>query len=656
MTSLSVAPVISFHDYALFDVYRQELELVSHIGVRAHQRQEKEEEKKKAKPLSPIKKKQSSSMDVDQDVMDMAIEMEEEFMSFDKKNWDIDPIIEEKQERHISLLEQQQKEQQQLQCKQDLFSKEYALIQQMEANDGKDCLYDYTTEDIIEGAAAHCAWLMNDICVDKMNNTNSLLRKNLEFELLCQDKKSVKIVSLHDRFIELALREDSDKKEFDSLIKQTHEVARDPPNDKFFLKSSEQRKRGRTSDADRLKTLNIVDTLRKEYITPKKVSNNNNEQASSEIVLTDKYRSFLFLLKLVHDNAQTGENYGAYLEKTNRLIEYVEREKIDWPMLKLMKSIVNMETCIGINEIESISLDEDEIYYCSYSGDQLKQGDDVYHIRILEYSHERHKKWRIIKNRPNREFESPEFMASVKAYFVKKHFISLTGLWYRDFDDDYKSLHTETTPKTPVKRQRHSLKQEVSRVTIKKDGHLWRRMDYMRNYINQHNLEHKLVHGKTFSDETQRIHALMDEITDNHTLQVNLCEIIGAYHRKDDQEDNKMARVNTLMYILLDFIDVFYSVSSCEDDTNRPLTTFDIGSSCALRLILDVSHLRRNHPSFNVRENEFEKIDREEKDVNQYVEFSENNFLFLCLFDYLFPSVIVKKEDDAIGVLHMFGL
>ncbi len=649
----SIAPVISFHDYILLDVYRQGLEHVSHIGLLPTVSKPviivPPVIINKSKPEEPEEEMHGSMLD----------EMEvEAWANYDKSHWVVDKAIEEKQDKHIVWLEQQQKEQQQLiQCKQELYSKEYALIQQLENRANEPMLYDYTTEDIIEGASAHCSWLLdNDIHVDKMNNTNALLRRNLEFELLCQDKRSAKIVSLHDCFVELALREDVDEKELASLIAQTYKISKDPETDQLLKKCLEQKKRGRTSEADRKKTPNIVDALKKESISPRKpiLPLNENTTGKQEIVLTDKYKVFLSLLSLVHHNAQTNDNYGAYLEKINKLVD-MDSTKIDWPMQSLMKSIKNMEACLGIKEIENIDIMDDEVYYCSYSGDRIKHGDSVYHIRILEYSHERHKKWRIIKNRPNREFEAPEFMESIKAFFIKKDFISLTGLWYRDFDDSYKAQHASffNTEIRPQKKQR-SVSQPKPRIIIKKDGHLWQRMNYMRNYIDQHNLEHKEVRGKTFSDERQRIHTILDEINDSHSLQVGLCDIIGAYCNEEDN-DTKMAYINRLMYVLLNFIDIFYTVSSCEDGTHRPLTSRDT-EICALRLLLDVSYQRRNHPSYNVLGNEFEKIDKGATDVNQYDEFRENNFLFLSVFDYFFPTTVIKKESEAIEVLHMFGL
>lgn len=648
----TIAPTLSFHDHILFDVYRQQLEHVSNLGTTAVTTP-------KQQITTPVVVTQSPKKAY-------VLKPEDETMMIDEMEPDIlidhERGLKEKQERHVAWLEQQQKEQQQLQNKQDLYTKEYAMLKQLETLEkGKgSVLYDYTTEDIIETAAARCDWLLeNDIKVENMNHTNALLRRNLEFEMMCQDKRCAKIVALHDKFIDVALTDGVSTSEFDYLVAKTHRIAQDPENDQLLHRCAEPKKRGRTSDADRMKTLNIIDTLRREFITPKKVTSGEPLTTTSlemalEASQNEKYKTFMALLKMIHENALTKDNCGSYIEKMIRLVN-TEKE-VDWPMKSLMKSILNMETCIGINEIESIVIDEGEgPYYCSYSGDCIKTGDNVYHIRILEYSHERHKKWRILKNKPNREFEAPEFMDSVRAFFVKKHHTSLTGLWFRDLDENYKAHHANTATTVaspPTKRAKHERK---PRVVTKQDGHLWRRMDYMRNYINQHNLEHKEVKGRSFAKETKRIHAILTSINDEHTLQSGLFDIIGPYINTTMDDETRMTSLNRLMYVILDLIDLFYSVNACEDGTHRPLTERD-SPNCVLRLLLDLVHQRRNHPSYSVISNEFEKIDREAGDINTYIEFSDNNFLFLALFDYLFPTTIIKKESEAIEVLHMFGL
>ena len=435
----------------------------------------------------------------------------------------------------------------------------------------------------------------------------------------------------------MALREDPYSKDLTELIAKTYTTTQDPSHDQLLLKCAEPKKRGRTSDADRLKIPNRVDALRREYITPRKATEPplSAVQMALDAAESDKYKVFMAILRLVHENALTGANYGAYLEKMNRLIA---AKGIDWPMQSLVRAILNMESLLGITEIESIALDEGELYYCSYSGDCIKQGDQVYLIRILEYSHERHQKWRILRNKPNREFESPEFMASVRAFFVKKQFISLTGLWLRDFDDTYKDHHAEYFNKSPVAKRVKC--EQPGSVIVRKDGHVWQRMNYMRNYILEHSLGHRIVKGKTFTDEVGRIKLLLQSITDAQSLRTNLMAIIEAYCINGE--------TNALVCAVLDFIDVFYNVSG----NLGPHDTEHV----ALRHLLNLSYERRAHPSYDATSNEFKKIDSAASDVNQYRLFSENHFLFLALFDYLFPSVTIKPDPDAADVLQLFGI
>lgn len=612
----TVAPVVSFHDYTLFDTYRTGLESISSIGTDA---------------MLTVPRTTREEED-----MNMLIEI-------DQARWqEEDAELKEKRAQHVALIEQQQKESQQsLQSKQDLFAREYGLVKQIEDSRDEPRLYDYTMEDVIEAAATHCEWLLDqDIDVPIMNNTNHLLRHNVEYELLTQDKRSAKIVSLHDRFTELALREGNTP----ALIAKTYATTQDPSHDQLLLKCAEPKKRGRTSDADRLKIPNAVDALRKEYITPRKAIEPplTNVEMAIEAANTDKYKVFMATLRLVHENALTSDNYGAYIDKINRLIEM---KGIDWPMQSLMRDIANMEALLGLTETEMTGLEENEIYYCSCSGDRIKDGDLLYVIRILLYSHERHQKWRILKNKPSREFESPEFMDSVRVYFVKKQFISLTGLWLRDFSDEYKSHYPDHF--MPSKRAKHEQKNTVA---VNKESHVWQRVNHMRELIHQHHLENRIVKGKTFSGEMTRINGLLQNITDQHSLQTNLQAMIEPYCSSQSSEENT-AIANQLMYAILDFLDVLFTVTCATGS----LGTRDIEDT-TLRLLLDLSIQRGRHATYDATSNEFKKLEGTKGELKQHRLFNENNFLFVALFDYFFPIPVVKSDPDEAEILQLLGM
>jgi hypothetical protein len=69
-------------------------------------------------------------------------------------------------------------------------------------------------------------------------------------------------------------------------------------------------------------------------------------------------------------------------------------------------------------------------YYCSYTGDQLDVGTEVWHIRILENDGDRYKQWVVASNIPPCASISPEFTKSIRVYFIKTEVTSLCSLFY----------------------------------------------------------------------------------------------------------------------------------------------------------------------------------------------------------------------------------
>ena len=108
-----------------------------------------------------------------------------------------------------------------------------------------------------------------------------------------------------------------------------------------------------------------------------------------------------------------------------------------WPMLGLFKSVLTMESC-RIDELRLFNT-KGRIYFCSYSGHQIMDNDDIYHIRIIKYDPHRFERWYMgPKILPNREFEDPELLNSCESYFMKKNVVSLAGIFFKDFSNEYK--------------------------------------------------------------------------------------------------------------------------------------------------------------------------------------------------------------------------
>ena len=188
-----------------------------------------------------------------------------------------------------------------------------------------------------------------------------------------------------------------------------------------------------------------------------------------------------------------------------------------------------------------------------------------------------------------------------------------------------------------------------------------------------HSLED--MRGKTFNDEFHRINDILNSITDTKSLQKGLYDIIGAYY-DGIVNSEKLAFINKFIYIILDFIDIFFVYNDnniinsgfkelSEDDIKKSISKnneFKLrGYNENLRQILNLSIKRRYHPSVINKKHVNTLTVYEENhdgDINSYKDFHENNFLFLSIFNYFFPVDLskVKRKNELLNVLNMFGV
>ena len=554
------------------------------------------------------------------------------------------------------------------QPKQDLYAKEMELLTLMSKKLEQEAPFDYTMENIIETACAKCEWLIEAddmIQMDVMDETNRILKKNLLYEMMAQDKRSAKILALHDRLNEVYLKgavvSPQQKRHIEGLISATHLVAQNPREDDFFKECSKPRKRGRAKISAQPKKPHVVDALRGEYISSKKAVNIFSELIGDEVngmpvdtpipeeevdpyELTDKYKVFLHVLQQMHENLASQQNYGAYIKD---VVALTEKEGIDWPLQKLFGCILNMEALIGCQLVEDIQFNEGEqVYYCSYTGDRIEAGDDVYLIRLLEPCPVRHRMWRIHKSLPEREFEAPEFTKSVRAFFIKKTVITPTGLFCRrHFDNDaaylkrYESFFDDSKrPKKKEKREPTTTMKPAQASTsspliVARHSRLWTKIDDMRRLLYTHGLERREVKGKRFDDELRRINTLLNTHTD---MDICLRSMIDPYYYGDDDDDDaRNAFLEDMAFMLAQFMRHLFvaplpstflmaDIERCECEGNK----------VALHQLLVRSGVKT--------------IDEDRISASE--EFRECKFLFMALFSHFFPY---KEIEEALELFDM---
>lgn len=606
----------------------------------------------------------------------------------------------------------------------DQYEKEYKLITKLESDGERPLNFDYTLEDIESVARAKCAWLFgHDIRAGEMCESSRLLKQYFLLALICQDKHSAKITDLLDRFHEIFITNSGGTtgktvrsnglanirhvEHLHHLIEKTHSTAQRPEKDEFYEKCTAQKKRGRTSQAERLKQPDVINRLRKEYITPKKATNpssareraslfqdlclpmgeegdeegaeedadmeeedddvqivNGRSQDTEEnehaIVLTDKYVLFCQILRLLHHTAPSVANYGSYLTNMYRLIRLAdEDETIHWPMHELCKSILNMEACIEIRLIESLAL-EGETYHCSYSGERLQEGDSVYLIRILEYDAARHRKWRINKAKPvGRLFEEPALLKDVSVYMVQRNRVSPAGLFPIDFTPQYKERHAAYFS---------GAQQTVVLRTHTTTCKVWCYVDRMRRLIYEHGLEHESG-GKigAFHTETQRLSEAFEGLaTGRESFRAMLQRILEPYCEGvvEGGEEERTEFINMMVYFLVDFVSLFFSWPEEKDRPRKAFTQEEIQSlprggevrACeGLRQLLNLV-IKRRRMTNDEHPNQFLSAERDsEGEVLGIEPFARSSVLFLAVFDYLFP---LKENPRALvnNVLQLLGI
>ena len=644
--------------------------------------------------------------------------------------------VKEKMQETIEQHEAKKQHRQQALLKQDLFAKECELLTTVARLTEEKSLFDYTAQEIIETGLAKTDFLSTeyDLREAQLSEMMRLMKNNTLMELAYRDKRSKKILELADRLEETYLKEyeergDAGVAQLNDIVGTSYRMTQDPENDETMIKNSQPKKRGRTREEERRKKPNAIELHRKEWATCKRThaaingdddegdrtktaaatkkkkkktkmgifssklekeeeeadeEEADEEEAEEEeddstgknqLEQSDRYKTFIMVLKLLHDNIQSTENHGFYLVGMHQLMNKMrERPDYAWPMRELCEAILHMQMCLGIETIENIQLTPDEEYYCSYSGQRIHTGDTVKHIRILVKDHYRHNRWEILKSIPDRRFESPEFMDSVRAFFIKTPVVSLPGLFYRDFSDSYKANYPEyfkpgiatttTTASAPKQDNEETgrawinTKNKTTTTTttteedvVKPVNSLWHQLDTLRK---------KRRKKTSFSRERRHVSELLDVTDDQRPFTSVLADIILMYWQCDDADDDdaKLAFTNEYIFLLTNMVTTLfdyhvYDLHATEVSHKemkrlvRASTTIPEAykktfmNNEVLRRLLTLSLLLAQmttpEEADQARYNPFlSHCD----DIAQCGEFTAQQQFFLVFFDYLFPQCL----------------
>lgn len=223
---------------------------------------------------------------------------------------------------------------------------------------------------------------------------------------------------------------------------KTHKQSLLDESDPFKEKCSGPKKRGRHSSQTKDNRPDRVDQIKSSHILSQKsvppiVYDPSDEQfyissSSNGVIgvqnMVDYYQVFLLELDIFNDCIPRPSNHGAFLIWLNKGVRCLTPK--EWPMHGMMKSIMNMERLFPLKKKR---IEKDGVYRCAYTGQRLRAGEEVWHVRILVNDGERYKQWVIGQKLPPSPPNAPEFMRSVKAYYIKTKVTGLVSLFFTEF-------------------------------------------------------------------------------------------------------------------------------------------------------------------------------------------------------------------------------
>lgn len=409
------------------------------------------------------------------------------------------------------------------------------------------------------------------------------------------------------------------------LTYETFKQACDIKSDTIYLSYSQTKQRGRRREEDKLETPNPVNAIRINSISAavpdvststvssssssmavttstntshhheddelvgvqkKRITKGNKERKKRELIYhppNDEYKVFLKTMKLINDNLPRETNYGGYQKELRQWIRDYEttlliRENKSssssssstpppiWPLWRLLRVICNMQYMTDVKLRKNFRT-KGSVYYCDYSGELIKDGDDIYILEIYENDIVRFIKWDINKTRPNREFESDELLKSNRMFLVKKTQCSPVSLFPTSFSSHYKTQHqsfffkpkgdddvkkkmvkTTPPPPPPPPSQPIQILQTYRLSITMKDENVWMGLDRLK-------------------DQNRTLLSSMCYKLEDVTMETFTNDIVGLVHDFYSEKDESPSNPKNTQVVksMMDFIDYLLPQ---EDDNN----------------------------------------------------------------------------------------
>ena len=239
-----------------------------------------------------------------------------------------------------------------------------------------------------------------------------------------------------------------------ALMARTHTESLDCANDQFYRKCADVKKRGRRPGHENANPPHPLNQLKAEYIlsaktAPPVVYNQSDQQfylahsatqplAGSQLAV-DYYPVFVKLLGVVNACVPRHDNHGWFTERLRQAAQHLSSR--DWPMRGLVCSLMNLQAVLEHRRVRIVA--RDRRYYCCYTGQALQDGEEVWLLRLLVHSAERHRQWVREGRQPVSKADEPLLTGSVRCYYIKTRVTGLCSLFFSEFDARYKQKFPE---------------------------------------------------------------------------------------------------------------------------------------------------------------------------------------------------------------------
>lgn len=464
---------------------------------------------------------------------------------------------------------------------------------------------------------------------------DAFLRKLL-FDLLRQDKSATKVEKMmHSLEALFKARQDNTRgpqNESDFLNACIDKRCRDaasPQTDELYDEFSQTRRKGRRPNNPNSPKRNPVEKLASTQISPKdKTEARAGSGSEMQIValtsaqqrnpvskgkpMVDNYGVFMQTLNVWNGLLPKVQNHGAWLRNTLQATRLLDNG--DWPLRRLMHLLQNMAYCVSLTR--RITLEHDEArqqFFCCYSGELLRHGEEVFLIKLLERdTHDEIRTKLREKQLTENHFKTKTFVKHIHVFFMRQRYCALTSLFHQSVGENVAVVASTAVKKEPTRLfvwsplayRMVALTQTVT--TLSQRGLALRHEE--RQYL----------------AEKEDLCKVFEKIADETHFEQRLRQLLSFYLESSLPEadrDQFLEQVTGgFLEALLDWIDALWPATTPTTKHFRDYATHHR----FLRPLLQLADRRRD------RVNTFAG-----KEPCEVAEFRHFPFLFICLFAYL---------------------